>query len=397
MTPRFFAMKYDDRHTIRAGSNGHTPNRAATAAPVKTNERLKDVSAATPTSAAPLDFLKIRRFILFAVGLVALVAGGLWLREWWTVGRFIEATDDAFVGADITTIASKVPGFIVNVAVADNQRVRAGDLLAVIDDRDYRAERSKAEATVQEEEAALANLEASTQLQAAIIDQARAKTASAAAESHRAEADGIRARNLVKRNVVSQQDFEQVDATAAKARAEDDAARAGLVAAERQLSVLETQKREAQAALAHAKAALELARLNVSYTEIRSPIDGVIGNRRAREGAYTTVGAQLMSIVPVSGLYVDANFKESQIARMHPGQPAIIEADVLRGVEFQGAVESLAPATGAQFSLLPAENATGNFTKIVQRVPVRIRLNGEAAELGKLRPGLSVVARVDHR
>ena len=194
-----------------------------------------------------------------------------------------------------------------------------------------------------------------------------------------------------------QQDFEQVDATAAKARAEDDAARAGLVAAERQLSVLETQKREAQAALAHAKAALELARLNVSYTEIRSPIDGVIGNRRAREGAYTTVGAQLMSIVPVSGLYVDANFKESQIARMHPGQPAIIEADVLRGVEFQGAVESLDPATGAQFSLLPAENATGNFTKIVQRVPVRIRLNGDAAELGKLRPGLSVVARVDHR
>ena len=332
---------------------------------------------------------------MFAAGLVGLAAGGLWLREWWTVG--IEATDDAFVGADITTIASKVPGFIVKVAVTDNQRVRAGDLLAVIDDRDYRAELSKGEATVQEEEAALANLEASTQLQAAIIDQARAKTASAAAESHRAEADGIRARNLVMRNVVSHQDFEQVDATAAKARAEDDAARAGLVAAERQLSVLETQKREAQASLAHAKAVLELARLNVSYTEIRSPIDGVIGNRRAREGAYTTVGAQLMSIVPVSGLYVDANFKESQIARMHPGQPAIIEADVLRGVEFQGAVESLAPATGAQFSLLPAENATGNFTKIVQRVPVRIRLNGEAAELGKLRPGLSVVARVDHR
>ena len=387
-------MKYDDRHTIKAGSNGHTPSRAATGAPAKTNDRSKNVSA-TPALAASLDFRKIRRFVLFAAGLLGLAAGGLWLREWWTVG--IEATDDAFVGADITTIASKVPGFIVKVAVTDNQRVRAGDLLAVIDDRDFRAELSKAEATVQEEEAALANLEASTQLQAAIIDQARAKTASAAAESHRAEADGIRARNLVMRNVVSHQDFEQVDATAAKARAEDDAARAGLVAAERQLSVLETQKREAQAALAHAKAALELARLNVSYTEIRSPIDGVIGNRRAREGAYTTVGAQLMSIVPVSGLYVDANFKESQIARMHPGQPAIIEADVLRGVEFQGAVESLAPATGAQFSLLPAENATGNFTKIVQRVPVRIRLNGEAAELGKLRPGLSVVARVDHR
>jgi membrane fusion protein (multidrug efflux system) len=281
--------------------------------------------------------------------------------------------------------------------VADNQRVRAGDLLAVIDGRDYQAEVAKAEATVWEEEAKLANLDASAQLQAAIVDQARAKTLSTAAERQRAEADGVRAGNLVKRNVVSVQDFEQIDATAAKARADDDAAKATLVAAERQVVVIEAQKREAEAALAQAKAALELARLNLSYTEIRSPIDGVIRNRHARVGAYTTVGAQLMSIVPVSGLYVDANFKESQIAHMHPGQRAIIEADVLPGVEFHGTVESLAPATGAQFSLLPAENATGNFTKIIQRVPVRIRLDGEAGEFGKLRPGLSVVASVDQR
>jgi membrane fusion protein (multidrug efflux system) len=334
---------------------------------------------------------------LFVAILVALVAGGLWLREWWSVGRFFEATDDAFVGADITTIASKVPGFVVKVPVRDNQRVRAGDLLAVVDGRDYSAEFAKAEATVREQEATLANLDASTQLQAAIIDQARAKTASTAAERQRAEADGRRARNLVRRNVVSEQDFEQVDATAAKARADDDATKAALVAAERQLAVIETQKRQAQAALAQAKAALELARLNLSYTEIRSPIDGVIGNRRVRVGDYAMVGAQLMSIVPVSGLYVDANFKESQIAHMRPGQRAVIEADVLRGVRFQGTVESLAPATGAQFSLLPAENATGNFTKIVQRVPIRIRLEGEAGELGKLRPGLSVIASVDRR
>ena len=319
------------------------------------------------------------------------------MREWWSVGRFIEATDDAFVGADITTIASKVPGFVVRVGVTDNQRVRAGDLLAVIDGRDYSAELAKAEATVREQEASLANLDASTQLQAAIIDQARAKTASTAAERQRAQADGVRARNLVKRNVVSEQDFEQVDATAAKARAEDDAAKAGLVAAERQLAVIETQKRQAQAALAQARAALDLAQLNLGYTEIRSPIDGVVGNRHVRLGDYATAGAQLMSIVPVSGLYVDANFKESQIAHMRPGQRAVIEADILRGVRFQGTVESLAPATGAQFSLLPAENATGNFTKIVQRVPIRIRLEGEAGELGRLRPGLSVVASVDHR
>jgi membrane fusion protein, multidrug efflux system len=395
--PHFFAMKYDDRHTIKIGSNGHAPARIAPALTGRTIDRSKDVSAPAPAAPPPSRKPRIRRGILFTVGLVALVAGGLWLREWWSVGRFVEATDDAFVGADITTIAPKVSGFVVRVAVTDNQRVRAGDLLTVIDDRDYRAELAKEEATVREQEATLANLDASAQLQAAVIEQARAKTASTAAERQRAEADGVRARNLVKRKVISEQDFEQVDATATKAQADDDAAKATLVAAERQVVVIETQKRQAQAAFAHAKAALELAQLNLSYTEIRSPIDGVIGNRHARVGDYATVGAQLMSIVPVSGLYVDANFKESQIANMRPGQRAVIEADILRGVKFQGTVQSLAPATGSQFSLLPAENATGNFTKIVQRVPVRIHLEGEAGELGKLRPGLSVVARVDQR
>jgi membrane fusion protein (multidrug efflux system) len=390
-------MKYDDRHTIKIGSNGHAPARIAPALTGRTIDRSKDVSAPAPAAPPPSRKPRIRRGILFTVGLVALVAGGLWLREWWSVGRFVEATDDAFVGADITTIAPKVSGFVVSVAVTDNQRVRAGDLLTVIDDRDYRAELAKEEATVREQEATLANLDASAQLQAAVIEQARAKTVSTVAERQRAEADGVRARNLVKRKVISEQDFEQVDATATKAQADDDAAKATLVAAERQVVVIETQKRQAQAAFAHAKAALELAQLNLSYTEIRSPIDGVIGNRHARVGDYATVGAQLMSIVPVSGLYVDANFKESQIANMRPGQRAVIEADILRGVKFQGTVQSLAPATGSQFSLLPAENATGNFTKIVQRVPVRIHLEGEAGELGKLRPGLSVVARVDQR
>jgi membrane fusion protein, multidrug efflux system len=390
-------MKYDDRHTIKFEGNGHASVRVAPASTEKTMDRSKAVSSSAPKAPVISHKSRIRRGILFAIALVALVAGGLRLHEWWSVGRFVEATDDAFVGADITTIASKVPGFVVKVAVRDNQHVRAGDLLAVIDDRDYRAELAKAEATVREQEATLANLDASAQLQAAVIDQARAKTASTAAERQRADADGVRARNLVKRNVVSEQDFEQVDATAAKARADDDAAKAALVAAQRQIVVIETEKRQAQAALAQARASLELARLNLTYTEIRSPINGVIGNRHARVGDYAIVGAQLMSIVPVSGLYVDANFKESQIAHMRPGQRAVVEADVLRGVKFFGTVESLAPATGAQFSLLPAENATGNFTKIVQRVPVRIHLEGDAGELGKLRPGLSVVASVDRR
>jgi membrane fusion protein, multidrug efflux system len=146
-----------------------------------------------------------------------------------------------------------------------------------------------------------------------------------------------------------------------------------------------------------ANADRDLARLNLGYTEIRSPIDGVVGNRSARVGAYATVGAQLLAIVPAHGLWVDANFKESQLARMRKGQPAEIIADAVPGLTFHGHVTSLAPATGAQFSVIPPENATGNFTKIVQRVPVRIVLEDHAAELGKLRPGLSVVVRVDER
>jgi membrane fusion protein (multidrug efflux system) len=332
-----------------------------------------------------------------SVGVLALIIAGTLVTHWWLVGRFFESTDDAFVAADITTISSKAPGFIKTVAVVDNQQVHAGDLLATIDDRDYRAGLAKTSALVAEQQASLANLDAVASLQAAAIDEARAKVASATAETHRANDDADRARSLAKRDVVSAQDFEQSSSTAEKARADTDSARAALVAAQRQLAVIETQRRQTQAVLAQAEAEADLARLNLSYTEIRSPIDGVVGNRTARVGDYATVSAQLMSIVPSSGLYVVANFKESQIAHMQPGQKVDVEADVLKGTVFQGHVDSLAPGTGAQFSLLPAENATGNFTKIVQRVPIRIRLDPDGSTLGKLRPGLSVIASVDLR
>ncbi len=350
-----------------------------------------------PVSSAAGRRSRLRRLALIVAGAAVALAAVLWLREWWTVGRFLETTDDAFVAADITTIASKVPGFVTRVAVADNQSVKAGDLLAVIDDRDYQAALTRAQATVQAQEAALANLDAQSSLQAATIEQDQAKVASAEAELHRAQDDAVRSRNLATRRVVSEQDHELTDATATKALADRDAARAAVVAAQRQLTVLATERKQGEAILAQEQASLQLARLNLSYTEIRSPIDGVVGNRRLRVGDYTTVGAQLLSIVPATGLYVEANFKESQIAHMRAGQAVRIQADVLSGVKFTGRVDSLAPATGAEFSLLPAENATGNFTKIVQRVPIRILLDGDSANLGRLRPGLSVIARVDLR
>jgi membrane fusion protein, multidrug efflux system len=339
----------------------------------------------------------LKRLALACLGAAAALGGAWYGHGWWTVGRFIERTDDAYVGGDITVIAPKVAGFIVKLAVADNQRVRAGDLLVKLDDRDYRAALAKAEGGVAAAEALIANLDANRRLQDTVIAQARAAVAATDAEVARAQFDLVRYRRLASDQFASAQRFQQADADHKKGIAGADRARAAVAAAERQRDVIDTQKRQAEAALAQALAERDLAALAVGYTELRAPIDGVVGNRGARTGAFATVGAPLLSLVPAAGLWVDANFKESQLARMRPGLPAAIVADVLPGEVFHGHVESLAPATGAEFSVLPPENATGNFTKIVQRVPVRIRLDGEAAALGRLRPGLSVTADVDER
>jgi membrane fusion protein, multidrug efflux system len=338
-----------------------------------------------------------RRWTL--VGAIALLGGaGIWYGwSWWTLGRFIESTDDAYVGGEVTTIASKIAGFVDTVAITDNQEVRAGDLLVKLDDRDYRAQLAHAEASVVAQEAALSNLEANARLQQAVIAQASAEITATAAELERAQHDVDRYRALAESRDASLQRFQQADADYKKAIAADRKARAALEAAERQLDVIGTQKQQAHAALDEAIANRDLARLNLNYTEIRSPIDGVVGNRAVRVGAYATVGAQLLAVVPTRGLWIDANFKENQLAHMRARQPVTITADALPGVTFSGVVASIAPATGAQFSLIPPENATGNFTKIVQRVPVRIVLEGDGTALATLRPGLSVVVRVSER
>jgi membrane fusion protein (multidrug efflux system) len=338
-----------------------------------------------------------KRLLLVVAG-AAFVGATVWFGwYWWTAGRFIESTDDAYIGGEVTTLSSKVAGFIERVAVVDNQSVKAGDLLVKIDDRDYRAQLAHAEASVAVQQATLANLDANRHLQEAMMEQASADIAATTAELARAKRDVDRYRMLSNDRFASLQRFQQAEADYEKARAADRKARAAFDAAERRLGVIDTQKQQTQAALDQAAADRDIAQLNLSYTEIRAPIDGVVGNRSARTGAYATVGSQLLAIVPASALWVDANFKESQLARVREGQPAEVIADVLPGVSFRGRVASLAPATGAQFSVIPPENATGNFTKIVQRVPVRIRLEDDAAEFGRLRPGLSVVVHVDWR
>jgi membrane fusion protein (multidrug efflux system) len=341
--------------------------------------------------------LSVRKAAMLGVALLIGAGIARYGYSWWTVGRFIESTDDAYVGGDVTVMAPKVSGFIAQVSVTDNQTVRAGDLLIKLDDRDYRAALDRAEAIVAGQQATLANLDATRRLQDAVIRQAQAGVASADAETLRARDDQARFQILSRTAAASLQTSQRADADFKQAVAGGEKARAALDAAQQQLNVIDTQKQQTRAALDAAIADRDTARLNLGYTELRAPIDGVVGNRSARTGAFATAGSQLIAVVPARGLWVDANFKESQLALMQPGQVAAIHADVLTDVTFHGHVGSLSPATGAQFSVLPPENATGNFTKIVQRVPVRILLDGNASELGRLRPGLSVVANVDLR
>ncbi|WP_066736199.1 HlyD family secretion protein [Cupriavidus sp. D384] len=349
-----------------------------------------------PADATPNQARPGRKALLIRTGgaLIALVAAGYGY-HWWTDARFVQETDDAYVGGDVTLIAAKVPGYLTEVLVTDNQAVHAGDLLARIDNRDYQAAVAKAEGAVAAEQALIANLDARAKLQEAVIAEARANVAATDAETVRARDDQARYASLVAKSAVSIQSSQKADADFKQSVANGQKAKASAEAARRQLDVIATQRQQAEAALAQAIAERDLARLNLGYTELRAPVDGTVGNRRARVGAYAPSGGQLLSIVPARGLWVDANFKEGQLAHMKPGMRATIVADVMPGKVFHGRLESLAPATGAQFSVLPPENATGNFTKIVQRVPVRIVLDDADARLGLLRPGLSVVAEID--
>jgi membrane fusion protein (multidrug efflux system) len=339
----------------------------------------------------------MRRVVLIAVAallLSGLAGGGLY---WWRVWRFVESTDDAYVQGDISVIAPKVEGYIATLAVQDNQAVRRGEVLATIDDRDFRARVQSAEAAVGMQQAAIANIESQMALQDSEIRRAQAAVTSAEAELDRARPDYDRFKSLMKSDWVSRQRFESAEADLHKAESGLVEHQAAVASEEHRRIVLETQRRQATAALQQAEAQLQLARNALEDTVIRAPIDGVVGNRGVQLGQYVKAGTQLLSLVPLASVYVVANFKETQLAGMRPGQPVSIAVDAYPGQEVTGRIESFAPASGAQFSLLPPENATGNFTKIVQRVPVRIAVPREGPLAGQLRPGLSVVVTIDTR
>ena len=326
---------------------------------------------------------------------LALVSGVGWY--WWTDWRFHQSTDDAYVQSDITVISPKVEGYLKEVRVADNQPVSAGQVLFVVDDRDFAAKVAQAEAAIKTEEASVLTYDSRMDLQRSVIEQSKAEIAAAEADRVRTERDYRRYARLAATDFASRQRLELAEADDRKAAAALSQKQAALAAARDQLNVLRAQRDEEKAKRQQMRANLQLAKNDLDSTVIRAPVAGIVGNRAGQVGEYVKPGTQLLSLVPLPDVYVIANFKETQLTHMRPGQMAEISVDAYPDQPLRGRIESFAPASGAQFSLLPPDNATGNFTKIVQRVPVRIALPADGPLARLLRPGLSVTVSVDTR
>jgi membrane fusion protein (multidrug efflux system) len=311
-----------------------------------------------------------------------------------TTGRYLESTDDAYVKADSTIISPKVSGYIAQVLVGDNERVKAGQLLARIDDRDFKAALDQASADVAASEATVRNLDAQIALQQPVIAQAKADVAAAEANLEFAQQEQVRYDGLMKTGSGTVQRAQQTDAALRASNAQLQHSKSALLAAQKQVDVLTTDRAKAVAQLDRARAVELQAALNLSYTQITAPVDGTVGARSLRVGQFVQAGTQLMAVVPLDAVYVVANFKETQLTHVRNGQPVEILVDSFHGTKLKGHVDSLSPASGLEFALLPPDNATGNFTKIVQRVPVKIVLD-DRSMAGLLRPGMSAEPTVD--
>jgi membrane fusion protein, multidrug efflux system len=372
------------------------------------------MSTATLTGREEVETpVKVRRApkapprVLLAVGAAGLLfAGGA---AYITAAKPAASTDDAYLHADSTVVAPKVRGLIAEILVRDNQAVKTGQPLVRIDPEEFDARVAAAQADLQNAlanvasaKAALVSLDAEELLAGSQISAARTAIAAADAQDARASADRARFDNLAGSGAVADHEIDVARATAIAARSDADHSRAELLVSRDQAAVVHARRPNLEAALAQAeagvarsRAALDLARQDQGHALVRAPINGVVGDRQAQVGDYVQPGTRLLTLVPTRSLYVTANFKETQTARMLAGQPALVKVDALAGRRLHGHVESFAPGSGSEFSLLPFEPGTGNFTKIVQRVPVRIRLDPGQPGLERLRPGLSVTATVD--
>jgi len=357
-------------------------------------EAAPEIAPAAPPSSQPKR-RKGRRLLLAAVAILALGLGGWYGHYWWTVGRFIISTDDAYVGVHTATLSAKVSGYVASVDAADNEQVHTGAVIARIDDGDYKLAVEAARDKIATQKASIERIGKQIAAQEAAVDAAKAQLASAKAGAKLAELDLKRQQQLAGHQFASQQALEQAQATRDQAVASVQAAQAKVEGAQSNVAVLKAQKEEAARTLKQLQTALAKAERDLSFTVIRAPFDGVIGNRAVQEGDYVQPGQRLASLVPLSHVYIDANFKETQLEGLHPGQEATISVDALPGHDIKGRVVSVAPASGSVFSLLPPDNATGNFTKIVQRIPVRIRVPAAVDKQDVLRPGMSVEVSVN--
>ncbi len=337
----------------------------------------------------------VKPFILGSVMLVALLTAGKYGLEWYQVGRFQVETNDAYVKADTAQVGAKVAGYVISIPVAENASVKAGDVIAKLDDGDYQLAVEAARNRIATQQAVIAGFDSQTAAQQAQVAASKAKLDGAKTEENNSATAQGRVAKLVLTRVVSQQAMDDAQARYDQATTAVVAAKAEVTAAEAQLAVIAAGKTQAEAQLLELQTALKRAERDLSFTEVKAPFDGVVANRAVEPGQYVQAGTRLMAVVPSQSAYIEANFKETDLGNIHPGQKVEIVADAFSSVTYEGRVESVAPASGAEFSLLPPENATGNFTKITQRYPVHISLPADVA--AKFVPGLSVTVMVDSR
>jgi membrane fusion protein (multidrug efflux system) len=341
----------------------------------------------------------LKRTALGALTVLGVAAAAHFAIDYWNNGRFLVSTDDAYVQADNTLIAPRISGYISQVLVTDNQPVKAGQVLARIDDQDFQTALRQASADREMADGEIRSIDAQLTLQTSTIEQSSQQVTAAEAALHFAQQDHARYDELSRTGAGTIQSAQQTQSQLIQRSAGLLQARAALTSAKQQVDVLQANRVKAAAQLDHYRAAEQQARLNLGYTTITAPVDGTVGARTLRVGQYVQAGTQLMAVVPLDGVYIVANFKETQLTDVRRGEPVEISVDTFPGARIHGRVDSVAPATGLQFALLPPDNATGNFTKIVQRLPVKIVLDGDAegreVAAGLLRPGMSVEPTID--
>jgi membrane fusion protein, multidrug efflux system len=340
-------------------------------------------------------FSASRKHILQGVGALALLGAAWFAYDYLTAGRYIVSTDDAYVRADATTLGAKVSGYVAAIEAGDNSFVRAGDIIARIDDGDYKLAVDAARDRVATQRATVERIGNQVTAQFAAVAQAKAQLVSSQAARTRAESELVRQQALATKEFASKQTLEQAQANRDQSVAAVASAQAAIEGANANVEVLKSQQQEAARTLKELQTAQAKAERDLSFTQVRAPIDGVLGNRAMQVGDFVQTGQRLAALVPLAGVYIDANFKETQLSNLRPGQRVKVSVDALPEHDITGEVASVAPASGSVFSLLPPDNATGNFTKIVQRLAVRIRLPADVTDKRLLRPGMSVVVNVN--